>query len=114
MIMRRRAAPGWEANLQQRKRRRPVKHLPRVTACAGDKSQGLVDGVDITAQSFKFFARGLHWSTAGASFGEAGDEFVYMHGGLLGLFGLFVAIFFIQTYRLLGLQTAYTTLEKIS
>jgi hypothetical protein len=88
MIMRRRAAPGWEANLQQRKRRRPVKHLPRVTARAGDKPQGLVNSINITAQRFKFFARGLHRGATGADLGEAGNEFVYLHDGLLGVIGL--------------------------
>ena len=114
MIVRRRATPGWEANLQQRKRRRPVKHLPRIAARARDKPQGLVNSVDVAAQMFEFFARGLHRDATGAGLGEAGNEFVYLHGGLLGVFGLFVVLFFIQAYSLLGLQPVYTNPEKIS
>jgi hypothetical protein len=62
--------------------------LPRVSARASDKPQGLVDSVDIAAQSFKFFARGLHRCAAGADLGEAGNEFVYVHVSLLSVIGL--------------------------
>jgi hypothetical protein len=45
---------------------------------------------------FEFFARGLHRGATGADLGEAGNDFVYLHGGLLGVFSLFVVLFFIQ------------------